>query len=225
MKDPEGKSRGFGFVNFGDHDEATKAIEELNGKEIGGKAIYVGRAQKKRDRERELRDKFEQLKLERASKFTGVNLYIKNLDDAINDDKLREAFEPFGNISSAKVMSDDKGNSKGFGFVCFASTEEATKAVSEMNGHLLGNKPLYVALAQRKDERKNILEQQHVQRSSGMRMQRGPEPQAPVYPGQPFFYGQPQMPPRPGGPQQYMYPQQMMMRPGPGAYQPMMGGQ
>ena len=86
------------------------------------------------------------------------------------------------------------------GFVCFGSTEEATKAVSEMNGHLLGNKPLYVALAQRKDERKNILEQQHVQRSSGMRMQRGPEPQAPVYPGQPFFYAPQQgMPPQPQG--------------------------
>jgi len=223
MKDSEGKSRGFGFVNFAVHDDATKAIEELNGKETDGKALYVGRAQKKRDRERELRDRFDQLKLERANKFTGVNLYVKNLDDIVDDEKLREAFAPYGNISSAKVMADDKGNSKGFGFVCFATTEEATKAVSEMNGHLLGNKPLYVALAQRKDERKNILEQQHVQRSSGMgRMQRGPEPQAPVYPGQPFFYSPQQMPPRPGAPGQYMYPQQMMMRPG---YQPMMGAQ
>ena len=226
MKDPEGKSRGFGFVNFAEHDDATKAIEELNGKEMNGKTLYVGRAQKKRDRDRELREKFDALKLERANKFTGVNLYVKNLDDIVDDEKLREAFTPYGNISSAKVMSDDKGNSKGFGFVCFGSTEEATKAVSEMNGHLLGNKPLYVALAQRKDERKNILEQQHVQRSNGMRMQRGPEqgPQ-PGYPGQPFFYSPQQMPPRPGMPQQYMYPQQMMMRPGPGGYgQPMMGG-
>mmetsp|Transcript_27257 Transcript_27257/g.69293 ORF Transcript_27257/g.69293 Transcript_27257/m.69293 type:complete len:646 (-) Transcript_27257:853-2790(-) len=230
MKDGEGKARGFGFVNFATHDDATKAIEELNGKELdGGRTLYVGRAQKKRDRERELREKFDQLKLERASKFTGVNLYVKNLDDIVDDEKLREAFMPYGSISSAKVMLDDKGNSKGFGFVCFGSTEEATKAVSEMNGHLLGNKPLYVALAQRKDERKNILEQQHVQRSnSGMRgMPRGPEPQAPVgYPGQPFFYAPQQgMPPRPGAPGQYMYPQQMMMRPGPGGYQPMMGGQ
>jgi len=225
MKDTEGKSRGFGFINFAEHEEATKAIEELNGKEVQGKTLYVGRAQKKRDRDRELREKFDALKLERANKFTGVNLYVKNLDDIVDDEKLREAFTPYGNISSAKVMTDDKGNSKGFGFVCFGSTEEATKAVSEMNGHLLGNKPLYVALAQRKDERKNILEQQHVQRSSGMRgMQRGPEPQAPVYPGQPFFYSPQHMPPRPGGPQQYMYPQQMMMRPGPGGYQQMMGG-
>ena len=178
----------------------VEAIEELNGKEINGKTLYVGRAQKKRDRDRELREKFDALKLERANKFTGVNLYVKNLDDIVDDEKLREAFTPYGNISSAKVMSDDKGNSKGFGFVCFGSTEEATKAVAEMNGHLLGNKPLYVALAQRKDERKNILEQQHVQRSNGMRMQRGPEPQQPVYPGQPFFYGAQHMPPRPGAP-------------------------
>jgi len=223
MKDPEGKSRGFGFVNFGEHDDASKAIEELNGKEHNSKMLYVGRAQKKRDRERELRDKFEALKMERANKFTGVNLYIKNLDDAIDDEKLREAFTPFGTISSAKVMSDDKQNSKGFGFVCFANTEEATKAVSEMNGHLLGNKPLYVALAQRKDERKSILEQQHTQRVNGMRMQRGPEPQAPVYPGQPFFYAPQQgMPPQPQG-ARYMYPQQMVMRPGPGVYQGQMG--
>ena len=215
MKDGESKSKGFGFVDFAEHDDATKAIEELNGKDHNGKALFVGRAQKKRDRERELRDKFDALKLERANKFTGVNLYVKNLDDIVDDEKLREAFAPYGNISSAKVMGDDKGNSKGFGFVCFASTEEATKAVSEMNGHLLGNKPLYVALAQRKDERKGILEQQHVQRANGMRMQRGPEPQAPVYPGQPFFYSPHQMPgQRPGAPQQYMYPQQMMMRPG-----------
>lgn len=222
MKDAEGKSKGFGFVNFETHEEATKAIEDSNGKEHNGKSLYVGRAQKKRERERELREKFEMLKLERATKFTGVNLYIKNLDDMIDDEKLREAFAQFGNISSAKVMGDDKGNSKGFGFVCFASTEEATKAVSEMNGHLLGNKPLYVALAQRKDERKNILEQQHTSRvNGGMRgMQRGPEPQAPVYPGGPFFYPSQQMPPQPQG-ARYMYPQQMMMRPGPGVYQPM----
>jgi polyadenylate-binding protein len=227
MKDGDGKSRGFGFVNFAEHDDATKAIEELNGKETDGKTLYVGRAQKKRDRERELRDKFDQLKLERANKFTGVNLYVKNLDDIVDDEKLREAFAPYGSISSAKVMSDDKGNSTGFGFVCFGSTEEATKAVSEMNGQLLGNKPLYVALAQRKDERKNILEQQHVQRSNmtGMRMARGPEATGAMpgaYPGQPFFYGGvPQQmgmgAPRPGGPGQYMYPQQMMMRPGYGA--------
>uniref|UniRef100_A0A4X1VPJ7 Poly(A) binding protein cytoplasmic 4 n=1 Tax=Sus scrofa TaxID=9823 RepID=A0A4X1VPJ7_PIG len=140
----------------------------MNGKEISGKVIFVGRAQKKVERQAELKRKFEQLKQERISRYQGVNLYIKNLDDTIDDEKLRKEFSPFGSITSAKVMLED-GRSKGFGFVCFSSPEEATKAVTEMNGRIVGSKPLYVALAQRKEERKAHLTNQYMQRVAGMR--------------------------------------------------------
>ena len=141
----------------------------MNGKEMSGKAIFVGRAQKKVERQAELKRKFEQLKQERISRYQGMNLYIKNLDDTIDDEKLRKAFSPFGTITSAKVMLED-GRSKGFGFVCFPSPEEATKAVTEMNGRIVGSKPLYVALAQRKEERKAHLTKQYTQRVAGMRV-------------------------------------------------------
>merc|ERR1712136_476231 len=133
--------------------------------------LYVGRAQKKQERQAELRSQFELQKQERIQKFQGVNLYVKNLDDTVSDDKLREAFSQYGTITSARIMSDGE-KSKGFGFVCFSSPEEATKAVTEMNGRILASKPLYVALAQRKEDRKAHLQQQYMQRvTTGIRMQ------------------------------------------------------
>ncbi|RVE56994.1 hypothetical protein OJAV_G00212000 [Oryzias javanicus] len=168
MTDSSGKSRGFGFVSFEKHEDANKAVEEMNGTELNGKTVFVGRAQKKMERQAELKRKFELLKQERISRYQGVNLYIKNLDDTIDDEKLRKEFSPFGSITSAKVMLED-GRSKGFGFVCFSSPEEATKAVTEMNGRIVGSKPLYVALAQRKEERKAHLTNQYMQRIAGMR--------------------------------------------------------
>ncbi|KAL6105774.1 pabpc4 [Pungitius sinensis] len=168
MMDPSGKSRGFGFVSYEKHEDANKAVEDMNGNELNGKTVFVGRAQKKMERQTELKRKFELLKQERISRYQGVNLYIKNLDDTIDDEKLRKEFSPFGSITSAKVMLEE-GRSKGFGFVCFSSPEEATKAVTEMNGRIVGSKPLYVALAQRKEERKAHLTNQYMQRIAGMR--------------------------------------------------------
>ncbi|XP_038169812.1 polyadenylate-binding protein 4-like isoform X3 [Arvicola amphibius] len=168
MRDPSGKSKGFGFVSYEKHEDANKAVEEMNGKEMCGKALFVGRAQKKVERQAELKRKFEQLKQERIRRYQGVNLYIKNLDDTIDDEKLRKEFSRFGSITSAKVMLED-GRSKGFGFVCFSSPEEATKAVTEMNGRIVGSKPLYVALAQRKEERRAHLTNQYMQLLAGMR--------------------------------------------------------
>lgn len=169
MTKEDGKSRGFGFVAFDNPEAAEAAVDQLNGKElIENKPLYVGRAQKKAERQQELRKRFEQLRLERINRFQGVNLYIKNLDDTVDDECLRKEFAPFGTITSAKVMLDE-GRSKGFGFVCFSSPEEATKAVTEMNGRIVGSKPLYVALAQRKEDRKAHLTSQYMQRMNNMR--------------------------------------------------------
>jgi polyadenylate-binding protein len=213
--DEAGNSKGFGFVNYENHEEAQTAVDSLNDFELNGKKLFVSRAQKKAEREEELRRSYEQAKMEKLSKYAGVNLYIKNLEDDVDDEKLRAEFEPFGTITSCKVMRDDKNTSKGFGFVCFSSPDEATKAVAEMNNKMIGSKPLYVSLAQRREVRRQQLESQIAQRNQ-IRMQQaaaagipGGFLNGPMYypPGPNGFppqgrnmmgYGQPgMMPPRP----------------------------
>merc|ERR1719278_2181778 len=231
MADESGKNKGFGFVSFEDSESAEKAVDELNGVEMFGKTLYVGRAQKKAERQQELKKKFEMMKLERLNRYQGVNLYVKNLDDTIDDEMLRKEFTPYGTITSAKVMCCEEGRSKGFGFVCFSSPEEATKAVTEMNGRYIVSKPLYVALAQRKEDRKAHLTSQYIQRMAGMRMpqmssmqfQGGyymptmPQPQRFFTPAQmraqPRWTAQ-QTIPRPGQPAMQMQPQMRGPRPG-----------
>ncbi|KAH8355004.1 hypothetical protein KR093_003751 [Drosophila rubida] len=172
MSKEDGKSKGFGFVAYETTEAAEAAVQALNGKEMGeGKSLYVARAQKKAERQQELKRKFEELKKKRHESVFGVNLYVKNLDDSIDDDRLRKTFSLYGTITSAKVMTDEEGRSKGFGFVCFISPNEATCAVTELNGRVLGSKPLYVALAQRKEERKAHLATQYMRHMTGMRMQ------------------------------------------------------
>jgi polyadenylate-binding protein len=163
--DAENKSKGFGFVNYEDHEDAAKAVDALHDKDYKGQPLYVARAQRKSEREEELKKSYEAKKYEANLKYQGVNLYVKNLDDDLPEDKLQAEFEAYGQITSCKIMVDEKGASKGFGFVCFSSPDEATKAVTELNGKIIGTKPLYVALAQRKDVRKQQLEAQVAQRN------------------------------------------------------------
>jgi polyadenylate-binding protein len=75
----------------------------MNGNESDGRTLYVGRAQKRAERQAELKDKFDRLKQERMNRYQGVNLYVKNLDDSIDDERLRKEFSQFGTITSAKV--------------------------------------------------------------------------------------------------------------------------
>lgn len=191
--DQDQKVRGFGFVNFADPAEAAAAVEGLHATDFKGKELYVQRHQKKSERTKELREKFDLLKNERIKKYEGVNLYVKNLADSVDEAKLRAEFQKYGAIQSARVMVDANQKSKGFGFVCLTTTEEATKAVTEMNGRMLDGKPLYVALAQPKAVRRQQLQAQYAMRAKRM----GPQ----GYPAGPGMYYQQQRPPP-----QMMYP-------------------
>ncbi len=75
-------------------------------------------------------------------------LYVGNLSYTTTSDSLRDAFAQVGNVSSATVITDKmSGRSKGFGFVEFASDDEADKAVEMWNGKDLDGRTLTVNVA------------------------------------------------------------------------------
>ncbi|KAF9687038.1 hypothetical protein SADUNF_Sadunf02G0052200 [Salix dunnii] len=207
MKDQNGKSRGFGFVNLQSPDSAAAAVEKLNGTTFSDKVWYVGRAQRKVEREAELKAKFEQERNSRYEQMKAANLYLKNLGDTIDDEKLKELFSEFGSITSCKVMLDQQGLSKGSGFVAFSTPEEASRALSAMNGKMIGKKPLYVAIAQRREERMAQL-QAHFARIRVPGLSTLPSGVPGYHPGAPrlvphqLYFGQGtpgMMPPQPAG--------------------------
>lgn len=222
MRDANGKSKCFGFVNFQNPEAAAAAVENLNGTSLNDdRVLYVGKAQRKEERDAELRGKFEQERTSRHDKLHGANLYLKNLDDSINDEKLKDLFSDFGTITSCRVMLDSQGASKGSGFVAFSAPDEATRALKEMNGKMIGRKPLYVAVAQRREERRAHLEAHfsQVQAQGGMAPlptgMPGFHPATPRLAPQQFYYGQGPalLSPQPAG---YGFQQQVFpgMRPG-----------
>eukprot|EP01059_Diplonema_ambulator_P011839 TRINITY_DN218_c0_g3_i1.p1 TRINITY_DN218_c0_g3~~TRINITY_DN218_c0_g3_i1.p1 ORF type:complete len:567 (+),score=222.88 TRINITY_DN218_c0_g3_i1:48-1748(+) len=154
-RDDNGESRGYAYVNFKNHEDAVKFVEAVNETEPEGfveegMKISASRHQNKAEREHIKR----QCAKERQAQFMKyANLYIKNLDDSITSETLKEVFSEYGDVMSAKVMMDPESNtSKGFGFVSFKDHESAQKAIA-MNGRILSGKPLYVSNAQRKDAR------------------------------------------------------------------------
>lgn len=106
MTDSEGKSKGFGFVSFENAEDAEQAVIEMNDLELQNSdyKLTVCRAQKKSERQAELKRKYDRQKVERMQRYQGVNLYVKNLDDNVDDDMLRQNFESYGKITSAKVL-------------------------------------------------------------------------------------------------------------------------
>ncbi len=82
-------------------------------------------------------------------------LYVGNLPYSVNDQKLSEMFAAFGEVVSAKVVTDyDSGRSKGFGFVEMANDNEAQSAISKLDGSDIDGRNLRVNEARPREERR-----------------------------------------------------------------------
>jgi len=82
-----------------------------------------------------------------------MNIYVGNLSYSIKEDGLREIFEEYGEVSSAKIITDrETGRSKGFGFVEMANEEEGNAAIENLNGKDFEGRTINVSKARPRKE-------------------------------------------------------------------------
>jgi RNA recognition motif-containing protein len=83
-----------------------------------------------------------------------IRLYVGNLPYEVNDEKLREIFSPFGQVTSATIIINKFNNrSKGFGFVEFAEDASAREAIEKLNDSEVGDRKIVVNEAKPREER------------------------------------------------------------------------
>lgn len=81
-------------------------------------------------------------------------LFVGSLPWATDDAQLNELFTQYGEVTSARVMTDKfTGRSRGFGFVEFANEADAQKAVDALDGSTLGGRQIVVNVARPREER------------------------------------------------------------------------
>ncbi|CAI5496503.1 unnamed protein product [Closterium sp. Naga37s-1] len=109
----------------------TKEGGKKGGKKGGGgvgRVWYVARAQKKAEREAELKRRYEEERRQQTERYSQRNLYFKNLEESVEEGELMKMFQEYGTVTSCKILKHETGGSKGAGFVLFANEADAAKA-------------------------------------------------------------------------------------------------
>lgn len=155
------ENKGFGFVCFKRAEDAKTAEEKLKNVQIEGQPLYICKALPLEEHRKKVRE-------ERFKLFKDCNVYIKNLPEEVNDEQLKNEFAQFGSVISARVMMEPRQDpttgatelkSKGFGFVCFRTPEEAKKAVQGAMEQQIFGRMIIAAIAEKKEDRMAKLSQ------------------------------------------------------------------
>jgi RNA recognition motif-containing protein len=78
------------------------------------------------------------------------NIFVGNMERGVTEQIIRSSFETYGTVGSVKILTDESGKTKGFGFVEMADDDAAGKAIAAMNGKELNGKRLTVSEARSK---------------------------------------------------------------------------
>jgi len=134
-----GYSYGFGFVEYANENDATRAIETLNGFQLQNKKIKVAFS----------RPGGEEIK--------NANLYVRGIPRSYTDEEFREVMSPYGEIIQCRLLKDATGGrNKGVGFVLFNQKKQAEAAIADLNGKKLDGSTESLILKYAEDNAKKV---------------------------------------------------------------------
>ncbi|KAF5444035.1 hypothetical protein F2P56_036542, partial [Juglans regia] len=141
-----GRSKGYGFVRFGDENERSRAITEMNGMYCSSRPMRLGVATPKKSAGHQQQYSSQALVLAGGQASNGViqgsqsdgesnntTIFVGGLDSDVSDEDLRQPFSQFGEIVSVKIPVG-----KGCGFVQFSNRKNAEDAMQSLSGTVIG---------------------------------------------------------------------------------------
>ncbi|XP_022716093.1 polyadenylate-binding protein RBP45-like [Durio zibethinus] len=132
-----GRSKGYGFVRFGDENEHNRAMSEMNGVFCSTRPMRVGPATNKKTVAVQQYPKASSQGTQNENDPNNTTIFVGNLDSNITDDHLREVFGPYGQLVHVKIPQN-----KRCGFVQFADRSCAEEALRMLNGTQLGGQSI-----------------------------------------------------------------------------------
>ncbi|KAL1534674.1 Polyadenylate-binding protein rbp47 [Salvia divinorum] len=144
-----GRSKGYGFVRFGDENEKTRAMNEMNGAYVSSRPMRIGVATPKKTSPPQQQQQYSSQAVvlsggggyangvvpqgQSENDSSNTTIFVGGLDSDVTDEELRQSFTPFGEVRSVKIPAG-----KGCGFVQYANRSNAEDAILRLNGTAIG---------------------------------------------------------------------------------------
>ncbi|KAM4624330.1 tRNA selenocysteine 1-associated protein 1-like isoform 2-T2 [Polymixia lowei] len=136
-----GGSAGYCFVEMADEASVDRCVNRLNGKPVPGSNP---------PRKFKLNYATYGKRPEAGPEFS---VFVGDLSTEVEDYQLHQVFKKYPSCKGAKVVTDQYGNSRGYGFVKFGEESEQKKSIEECQGTMLGGKPLRLSIAVAKSQK------------------------------------------------------------------------
>ncbi|KAF2923057.1 RNA-binding protein L-like [Oryza sativa Japonica Group] len=132
-----GRSKGYGFVRFGDENEQTRAMTEMNGATLSTRQMRLGPAANKKNMGTQQTYSTNGYQSSQGNSLendpNNTTIFVGGLDSNVNEDHLKQVFTPYGEIGYVKIPLG-----KRCGFVQFTSRSSAEEAIRVLNGSQIG---------------------------------------------------------------------------------------